>query len=140
MPPPPRAGCPGRGRGQSEQWVSGAPQVHCSIPVAQMRAVERVDEGTFQHPHVMQIVAQGEAGQLHTTYIQCKVGAQPSATPHHSLGSLQTFHPLPVGIVPVPYAGVARHWLHWQCWGAQSRLYDSQRGILALPALAYQPW
>ncbi|XP_064024963.1 rasGAP-activating-like protein 1 isoform X2 [Pogoniulus pusillus] len=52
---------------KSPQW-----QVYCSIPVAQMRAVERVDEGTFQHPHVMQIVAQGEAGQLHTTYIQCK--------------------------------------------------------------------
>ncbi|KAM6051577.1 LOW QUALITY PROTEIN: rasGAP-activating-like protein 1 [Theristicus caerulescens] len=47
-------------------------QVRCSIPVPQMRAVERVDEGTFQHPHVMQIVAQDGAGQLHITYIQCK--------------------------------------------------------------------
>ncbi|XP_054029247.1 rasGAP-activating-like protein 1 [Dryobates pubescens] len=52
---------------KSPQW-----QVRCSIPVPQMRAVERVDEATFQHPHVMQIVAQDEAGQLHTTYIQCK--------------------------------------------------------------------
>ncbi|XP_072736057.1 rasGAP-activating-like protein 1 [Ciconia boyciana] len=48
----------------------------CSIPVPWMRAVERVDEGTFQHPHVMQIVAQDGAGQLHTTYIQCKSGQE----------------------------------------------------------------
>ncbi|XP_061866309.1 rasGAP-activating-like protein 1 [Colius striatus] len=52
---------------KSPEW-----QVRCSIPVPRMRAVERVDEGTFQHPHVMQIVAQDDAGQLHTTYIQCK--------------------------------------------------------------------
>ncbi|XP_075625733.1 rasGAP-activating-like protein 1 isoform X2 [Balearica regulorum gibbericeps] len=52
---------------KSPEW-----QVRCSIPVPWMRAVERVDEGTFQHPHVMQIVAQDDAGQLHTTYIQCK--------------------------------------------------------------------
>uniref|UniRef100_A0A663DQC1 RAS protein activator like 1 n=1 Tax=Aquila chrysaetos chrysaetos TaxID=223781 RepID=A0A663DQC1_AQUCH len=52
---------------KSPEW-----QVRCSIPVPWMRAVERVDEGTFQHPHVMQIVAQDGAGQLHTTYIQCK--------------------------------------------------------------------
>uniref|UniRef100_A0A663LZI9 RAS protein activator like 1 n=1 Tax=Athene cunicularia TaxID=194338 RepID=A0A663LZI9_ATHCN len=54
---------------KSPEW-----QARCSIPVPRMRAVERVDEGTFQHPHVMQIVAQDGAGQLHTTYIQCKVG------------------------------------------------------------------
>ncbi|XP_053938806.1 rasGAP-activating-like protein 1 [Cuculus canorus] len=47
-------------------------QVRSSIPVSQMRAVERVDEGTFQHPHVLQIVAQDGEGQLSTTYIQCK--------------------------------------------------------------------
>uniref|UniRef100_A0A8C3KAN0 RAS protein activator like 1 n=1 Tax=Calidris pygmaea TaxID=425635 RepID=A0A8C3KAN0_9CHAR len=52
---------------KSPEW-----QARCSIPVRRMRAVERVDEGTFQHPHVMQIVAQDGAGQLHTTYIQCK--------------------------------------------------------------------
>ncbi|XP_055556795.1 rasGAP-activating-like protein 1 isoform X1 [Falco cherrug] len=52
---------------KSPKW-----QVRCSIPVPQMRAVELVDESTFQHPHVMQIVAQDAAGQLHTTYIQCK--------------------------------------------------------------------
>ncbi|KAM6112024.1 rasGAP-activating-like protein 1 [Pterocles gutturalis] len=52
---------------KSPEW-----QVRCSIPVPHMRAVERVDEGTFQHPHVLQIVAQDEAGGLHTTYIQCK--------------------------------------------------------------------
>uniref|UniRef100_A0A8B9NK56 RAS protein activator like 1 n=1 Tax=Accipiter nisus TaxID=211598 RepID=A0A8B9NK56_9AVES len=58
---------------KSPEW-----QVRCSIPVPWMRAVERVDEGTFQHPHVMQIVAQDGAGQLHTTYIQCKVGVPPT--------------------------------------------------------------
>ncbi|XP_071427816.1 rasGAP-activating-like protein 1 isoform X2 [Pithys albifrons albifrons] len=47
-------------------------QVCCSIPMEQVRVVEQVDEGTFQHPHVLQVVAQDEAGQLHTTYIQCK--------------------------------------------------------------------
>ncbi|XP_014821940.1 PREDICTED: rasGAP-activating-like protein 1 [Calidris pugnax] len=52
---------------KSPEW-----QARCSIPVRRMRAVERVDEGTFQHPHVMQIVAQDGTGQLHTTYIQCK--------------------------------------------------------------------
>ncbi|XP_064889939.1 rasGAP-activating-like protein 1 isoform X1 [Columba livia] len=52
---------------KSPEW-----QERCSIPVPQMRAVERVDEGTFQHPHVMQIVAQDSTGELHTTYIQCK--------------------------------------------------------------------
>ena len=39
-----------------------------------IRAVERVDEGTFPQPHVMQVVAQDGTGQLRTTYIQCKVG------------------------------------------------------------------
>ncbi|KAM6403764.1 rasGAP-activating-like protein 1 [Rhynochetos jubatus] len=52
---------------KSPEW-----QVRCSIPVLQIRAVERVDEGTFQNPHVMQVVAQDGSGQLHTTYIQCK--------------------------------------------------------------------
>ncbi|XP_015499216.1 rasGAP-activating-like protein 1 isoform X3 [Parus major] len=44
----------------------------CSIPVEQIRAVEQVDKGTFQHPHVLQVVAQDDTGQLHTTYLQCK--------------------------------------------------------------------
>ncbi|KAJ7424840.1 hypothetical protein WISP_26409 [Willisornis vidua] len=48
-------------------------QVCCSIPMEQVRVVEQVDEGTFQHPHVLQVVAQDEARQLHTTYIQCKL-------------------------------------------------------------------
>ncbi|XP_064322754.1 rasGAP-activating-like protein 1 [Phalacrocorax carbo] len=56
---------------KSPEW-----QVRCSIPVPLMRAVERVDEGTFQHPHVMQIVAQDGTGQLYTTYIQCKSGQE----------------------------------------------------------------
>uniref|UniRef100_A0A8C0U2Y2 RAS protein activator like 1 n=1 Tax=Cyanistes caeruleus TaxID=156563 RepID=A0A8C0U2Y2_CYACU len=43
-----------------------------SIPVERIRAVEQVDKGTFQHPHVLQVVAQDDTGQLHTTYLQCK--------------------------------------------------------------------
>ncbi|XP_040432457.1 rasGAP-activating-like protein 1 [Cygnus olor] len=58
---------------KSPEWQG--PQARCRIPVPQMRAVERVDEGTFPQPHVMQVVAQDGAGQLRTTYIQCK-GAQ----------------------------------------------------------------
>ncbi|XP_021268598.1 rasGAP-activating-like protein 1 isoform X2 [Numida meleagris] len=42
------------------------------IQVGHIRAVERVDEGTFPQPHVMQVVAQDDTGQLRTTYIQCK--------------------------------------------------------------------
>ncbi|XP_066834915.1 rasGAP-activating-like protein 1 isoform X3 [Anser cygnoides] len=58
---------------KSPEWQG--PRARCRIPVPQMRAVERVDEGTFPQPHVMQVVAQDGAGQLRTTYIQCK-GAQ----------------------------------------------------------------
>ncbi|XP_059719119.1 rasGAP-activating-like protein 1 isoform X6 [Haemorhous mexicanus] len=47
-------------------------QVLGSIPVEQIRAVEQVDRGTFQHPHVLQVVAQDGTGQLHTIYLQCK--------------------------------------------------------------------
>lgn len=47
--------------------------MRCSIPVSHIRAVERVDEGAFQLPHVMQVVTQDGAGALHTTYLQCKV-------------------------------------------------------------------
>ncbi|XP_047418031.1 rasGAP-activating-like protein 1 isoform X1 [Sciurus carolinensis] len=47
-------------------------QVRSSIPVSHIRAVERVDEGAFQLPHVMQVVTQDGAGALHTTYLQCK--------------------------------------------------------------------
>lgn len=49
------------------------PQTRHSIPVSHIRAVERVDEGAFQLPHVMQVVTQDGAGALHTTYLQCKV-------------------------------------------------------------------
>nr|XP_047919973.1 LOW QUALITY PROTEIN: rasGAP-activating-like protein 1 [Anser cygnoides] len=62
---------------KSPEWQG--PRARCRIPVPQMRAVERVDEGTFPQPHVMQVVAQDGAGQLRTTYIQCKVRAP---TPH----------------------------------------------------------
>lgn len=44
-----------------------------TIPVSHIRAVERVDEGAFQLPHVMQVVTQDGSGTLHTTYLQCKV-------------------------------------------------------------------
>ncbi|XP_077651692.1 rasGAP-activating-like protein 1 isoform X3 [Urocitellus parryii] len=62
-------------------WLSGEElacakgpegQERSSIPVSHIRAVERVDEGAFQLPHVMQVVTQDGAGALHTTYLQCK--------------------------------------------------------------------
>ncbi|XP_006901047.1 PREDICTED: rasGAP-activating-like protein 1 [Elephantulus edwardii] len=52
---------------KSPEW-----QVRSSIPVSHIRAVERVDEGAFQLPHVMQVVTQDGAGTLHTIYLQCK--------------------------------------------------------------------
>lgn len=62
-------------------WLSGETlsyakspdwQMRSSIPVSHIRAVERVDEGAFQLPHVMQVVTQDGSGMLHTTYLQCK--------------------------------------------------------------------
>ncbi|XP_028609733.1 rasGAP-activating-like protein 1 isoform X1 [Grammomys surdaster] len=47
-------------------------QVPSSIPLSCIRAVERVDEGAFQLPHVMQVVTEDGAGASHTTYLQCK--------------------------------------------------------------------
>ncbi|XP_075390161.1 rasGAP-activating-like protein 1 isoform X1 [Tenrec ecaudatus] len=47
-------------------------QMRSTIPVSRIRAVERVDEGAFQLPHVMQVVTQDDAGALHTDYLQCK--------------------------------------------------------------------
>lgn len=41
--------------------------------MAHICAVERVDEGAFQLPHVMQVVTRDGAGALHTAYLQCKV-------------------------------------------------------------------
>lgn len=123
--------------------VFWGPQERCSIPVPQMRAVERVDEGTFQHPHVMQIVAQDSAGELHTTYIQCKVGA-----PHPTPSTLGTPHPIAPGAFspalslgaphgPVGTMGMVldtnlalpRHGLYWEHWGAQHWLYWGQGGV-----------
>ncbi|XP_063642134.1 rasGAP-activating-like protein 1 isoform X6 [Pan troglodytes] len=52
---------------KSPEW-----QMRHSIPVSHIRAVERVDEGAFQLPHVMQVVTQDGTGALHTTYLQCK--------------------------------------------------------------------
>ncbi|XP_027972326.1 rasGAP-activating-like protein 1 isoform X2 [Eumetopias jubatus] len=52
---------------KSPEW-----QMRSSVPVSHIRAVERVDEGAFQLPHVMQVVTQDAAGALHTTYLQCK--------------------------------------------------------------------
>ncbi|XP_059719120.1 rasGAP-activating-like protein 1 isoform X7 [Haemorhous mexicanus] len=56
-------------------------QVLGSIPVEQIRAVEQVDRGTFQHPHVLQVVAQDGTGQLHTIYLQCKHWQCPRGCP-----------------------------------------------------------
>ncbi|XP_069353185.1 rasGAP-activating-like protein 1 isoform X5 [Eulemur rufifrons] len=62
-------------------WLSGETlsyskgpewQMRTSIPVSHIRAVERVDEGAFQLPHVMQVVTQDGTGPPHTTYLQCK--------------------------------------------------------------------
>lgn len=62
-------------------WLSGETlsyakspdgQMRSTIPVSHIRAVERVDEGAFQLPHVMQVVTQDGSGTLHTTYLQCK--------------------------------------------------------------------
>lgn len=50
-------------------------QTRSSISVRDIRAVERVDEGAFQLPHVMQVVTRCGAGALHTVYLQCKVCA-----------------------------------------------------------------
>ncbi|XP_029777481.1 rasGAP-activating-like protein 1 [Suricata suricatta] len=47
-------------------------QMRSSIPVSHIRAVERVDEGAFQLPHVMQVIARDAAGALHTMYLQGK--------------------------------------------------------------------
>ncbi|KAF3820688.1 hypothetical protein GH733_005233 [Mirounga leonina] len=52
---------------KSPEW-----QMRSSIPVSRIRAVERVDEGAFQLPHVMQVVTQDPTSTLHTTYLQCK--------------------------------------------------------------------
>ncbi|XP_065760442.1 rasGAP-activating-like protein 1 isoform X6 [Muntiacus reevesi] len=52
---------------KSPEW-----QMRSSIPVSHIRAVERVDEGAFQLPHVMQVVTQDGAGAMHTSYLQCK--------------------------------------------------------------------
>uniref|UniRef100_G1QGZ7 RAS protein activator like 1 n=1 Tax=Nomascus leucogenys TaxID=61853 RepID=G1QGZ7_NOMLE len=52
---------------KSPEW-----QMRHSIPVSHIRAVERVDEGAFQLPHVMQVVTQDGTGAPHTTYLQCK--------------------------------------------------------------------
>uniref|UniRef100_A0A8C5XYX5 RAS protein activator like 1 n=1 Tax=Microcebus murinus TaxID=30608 RepID=A0A8C5XYX5_MICMU len=62
-------------------WLSGETlsyakgpewQARTCFPVSHIRAVERVDEGAFQLPHVMQVVTQDGAGPPHTTYLQCK--------------------------------------------------------------------
>lgn len=64
-------------------------QMCSSIPVSHIRAVERVDEGAFQLPHVMQVVTQDGAGALHTTYLQCKV--RPRENRGGAEGSLRSY-------------------------------------------------
>ncbi|XP_051682535.1 rasGAP-activating-like protein 1 isoform X4 [Oryctolagus cuniculus] len=59
--------------GESLAYSKGAEcQARSCIPVSHIRAVERVDEGAFQLPHVMQVVTRDGAGPLHTAYLQCK--------------------------------------------------------------------
>lgn len=110
--------------------VFGGPQELSSIPVEQIRAVEQVDKGTFQHPHVLQVVAQDDTGQLHTTYLQCKVGdptlplhpKNPRNSPPQR-GSLPSAQPQvppwnngngPKWSQMVP--AVPRHLLYWEHW------------------------
>nr|XP_020446135.1 rasGAP-activating-like protein 1 isoform X1 [Monopterus albus] len=47
-------------------------QVHSSVPIQCVCAVERVDENAFQQQNVMQVITQDNDGQLNTMYIQCK--------------------------------------------------------------------
>lgn len=68
--PSPGPATPAPGPPCSDRPVS---QMRSSIPVSHICAVERVDEGAFQLPHVMQVMTRGAAGGLHTTYLQCKV-------------------------------------------------------------------
>lgn len=85
-----------------------------------IRAVERVDEGTFPQPHVMQVVAQDGTGQLRTTYIQCKVWTSPSQH-HWDPNTPGCPHPVPQH----PAAAVWGQWgqpqsqvlLYWEHWG-----------------------
>ncbi|RLV73059.1 hypothetical protein DV515_00017286 [Chloebia gouldiae] len=87
--------------------VFGGPQVLGSIPVEQIRAVEQVDKGTFQHPHVLQVVAQDGTGQLHTTYLQCKVGDP--TVPQHPINPRNP-PPQHPGIPPPSPAPAAGQW------------------------------
>ncbi|XP_068509715.1 rasGAP-activating-like protein 1 isoform X10 [Anas acuta] len=161
-----QGGLPARARGRGALLAAAplrlqeeGPQARCRIPVPQMRAVERVDEGTFPQPHVMQVVAQDGAGQLRTTYIQCKVGAP---TPHPwDTGDtpLQAQHPrVPpprtpatspggseqslgaVGVVPVPNAAPL---VVLGTVGCQPRLYGntgvSYRGCTGVTGVPDQP-
>uniref|UniRef100_A0A8B9EGM8 RAS protein activator like 1 n=1 Tax=Anser cygnoides TaxID=8845 RepID=A0A8B9EGM8_ANSCY len=98
---------------KSPEWQG--PRARCRIPVPQMRAVERVDEGTFPQPHVMQVVAQDGAGQLRTTYIQCKVRAP---TPHPGDPG-DTPPPLSPAPQSCPYPGhqQAALWEASSAWG-----------------------
>uniref|UniRef100_A0A8C1ZL93 Uncharacterized protein n=1 Tax=Cyprinus carpio TaxID=7962 RepID=A0A8C1ZL93_CYPCA len=47
--------------------------VRSYISIASVCAVERVDEHAFQLQNVMQVITQDTDGELHTTYLQCKV-------------------------------------------------------------------
>lgn len=96
-----------------------------SVPVEQIQAVEQVDKGTFQHPHVLQVVAQDDTGQLHTTYLQCKVG-DPTLPQHPK--NPRNPPPQPPSPAPshgdrhgtmgrIPNPAVARHLLYWEHWG-----------------------
>ncbi|XP_015422765.1 PREDICTED: rasGAP-activating-like protein 1 [Myotis davidii] len=94
-------------------WLSGETlsyakspdwQMRSSIPVSHIRAVERVDEGAFQLPQVMQVVTQDGSGTLHTTYLQCKVSRRQAGGRGASLESHLTPDP------PTPCRGA-----RWTC-------------------------
>uniref|UniRef100_A0A8C2HWW1 RAS protein activator like 1b (GAP1 like) n=1 Tax=Cyprinus carpio TaxID=7962 RepID=A0A8C2HWW1_CYPCA len=71
-------------------------QVRSYISIASVCAVERVDEHAFQLQNVMQVITQDTDGELHTTYLQCKLNQWLSAVRKVSIYNehmLPSFHP-----------------------------------------------
>lgn len=71
-------------------WGCGL-QVRSSIPIQCVCAVERVDENAFQQQNVMQVITQDNDGQLHTTYIQCKVRLYTTQLPRQCMSFFKSF-------------------------------------------------
>uniref|UniRef100_A0A8C2HX66 RAS protein activator like 1b (GAP1 like) n=1 Tax=Cyprinus carpio TaxID=7962 RepID=A0A8C2HX66_CYPCA len=68
---------------------------HTFLP-SSVCAVERVDEHAFQLQNVMQVITQDTDGELHTTYLQCKLNQWLSAVRKVSIYNehmLPSFHP-----------------------------------------------